>query len=390
MNIVPTQRPQSQTIVPSPPAADRHDWLNYFDPTAALRSVVAHVATLPSTTKTPEKHTARVYESGLKYFLAYLSGHLDDLTHPITLYAVQPMIMPSEAVMVDYIGHLSLRGLAASTIANKYMVPARHWLKALTKQRPRVTGEERNKIDDYRASFEDALKVPAPRKQTTSTRSALYRHGNRLTTTQINDLFALLSTERRTLTRLRDTALLYVGLTSALRVAELGRITLNSITPADNCYEITVRGKRNQVDPVAVDSTAVDLINAWVSAWNEAVNYDERQITPDTPIWQPIHRSGKPSEIDEEYDPSTGLSRQSLSRLIKRRTKQALGVSISPHDLRRSYAARAKEAGIDLSAISRQLRHQSIATTQRYIGDPPNPAAGLLTNYVPIVVPQAS
>lgn len=428
MQIVPVQPTQATAIVSSSTTQDRHDWLDHFDPVAAVRSVAAHVAALPSTRKTPEKHTSRTYEAGLSYFLAYLSGHLDDTKQPIAYYATQPMPLPTEALMVDYIAHLSLRGLAASTIGSRYLAPARHWLRALIKQRPQVIGEERNRVEDYRAAIEDACNVSPPKPETSSTRSALYRHGNRLTTTQINDLFAIIAHEPQELTRKRDLALLYVGLTSALRVAELGRITLASITPADNCYEITVRGKRNQIDPVAVDSLAVDLIHDWVDAWNDAVGEgDLRRIGPHTPIWQHIRVNGEPAnedqlawkkawdytadpnstpvrtvpthEIERNLKPkpkggvcyvSIGIARQNIARIIRLRAKQALGIVVSPHDLRRSYAARAKEAGLDLTAISRQLRHQSIATTQRYIGDPPNPAAGLLTNVVPIVIPRSA
>jgi integrase len=289
--------------------------------------------------------------------------------------------------MRNFIGHLSLRGLSSSTISSRYMAPARHWLKALAKQRPHVTGEARNRVDDYRASIEDAIAQPTPRAQSTSTRSALYRHGTRLTTTQINDLFALLATVGDELTKWRDIALIYVGITSALRVAELSRITLNSITQAEGCYEIKVRGKRNQVDPVAVDPTAIKLIQHWVSLWNAAIDdpTDLRHIGPNTPVWQPLRTNGTPYSADR-YNPHMGMTRQSLAAIIKRRTRQALGISIAPHDLRRTYAARAKEAGIDLNAISAQLRHKSISTTQRYIGDPPNMAAGLLTNAVPIAI----
>lgn len=369
-------------------------WMNYFDTHAALRAVVAHIATLPSS-KTVEKHTLRVYEGGLKYFLAWLGDNLDALNdHPIVWFAAQPMPLPTEAVMLDFLGHLSIKGLAASTIANKYQIPARHFLKALRKQHiTGISGDIRDEIDECRRRIGDAIDVKAPRAEKVSTRSSLYQYGTRLTISQINDVFTLTATDD-SLDGKRDLALLYVGITSALRVSELSRITLNSITQADDCYEITVLGKRGQIDPVAIDSTAVRLIRDWINAWNKALDDDHadpRYIDADTPIWQPCRASrpehpgvnGYLTKHDKNgHIINDGLSRHAIRDIIARRTKASIGIEVNPHDLRRTYAARGVEAGIPVIVISKQLRHQNVATTAKYIGDPPNPGAQVLSNHI--------
>jgi integrase len=70
-----------------------------------------------------------------------------------------------------------------------------------------------------------------------------------------------------------------------------------------------------------------------------------------------------------------------------RRSQSALGIDLNPHDLRRTYAARATEADIPLTSISRQLRHQNLATTAKYIGEPPDLGAALLSNRLQFQVP---
>ncbi len=256
---------------------------------------------------------------------------------------------------------------------------------------PVSKGDVRDQVEDYRKQIESTSDVKPPKSATASTRSALYRHGTRLRVDQINDLFAAIG-EDSTLAGLRDLALVYLGITSALRISEIGRITLASITTGETSpYEITVRGKRGQTDPVAVDTQTVTLIHRWVDAWNAAIDDedDPRHIDDDTPIWQPL-RCGRPETIHGQYNPAAGLTRGALSNIIDRRAKAALGIDLNPHDLRRTYAARATDADIPLPIISRQLRHQNLATTAKYIGDPPDMGAAILSNRIQFHVPNST
>ena len=45
------------------------------------------------------------------------------------------------------------------------------------------------------------------------------------------------------------------------------------------------------------------------------------------------------------------------------------GVTVKPHDLRRTYAKAYYDAGGDLVSLSQQLGHESTATTLGYIGE---------------------
>jgi integrase len=384
-----------------------YGWSNFFDPAAALTSVVAHIASLPSS-QTPERHTMRVYQSGLKYFLAWLGGQpLDDLAAtPITHFMSKRLPLPTKDAMQQFLAHLSAKGLSTSTISNKYQIPARHWLKALASQHiTGLTGDLRDYIEDCRYAFNQAIAVKALKPKEVSNRSSLYRYGTRLELAQINDMLTHLQS-KDTLTYTRDLALFYVAITSALRVAELTRITLKSITPAPDCYEIAVRGKRGQIDPVSIDHAAVQLIKNWVNAWNAALNddpTDPRYIDEHTPIWQPLRRDDTPERLRpnyevlrnapdydplktplgiNKYNPRKGISRHALRNIICNHGKRVLGIELAPHDLRRTYAARSVEAGIPLLVVSGQLRHADVGVTNRYVGIPPRPSAALISNHV--------
>ena len=53
---------------------------------------------------------------------------------------------------------------------------------------------------------------------------------------------------------------------------------------------------------------------------------------------------------------------------MARKYGKAIGKpELAPHDLRRTYAQIAYEAGVPITRISRLLGHESIETTQRYL-----------------------
>ena len=360
------RQPDSIVSTESPSAHFHTDgrWLEYFSRRKAIAAVAAHVAALPSSS-TPERHTHHVYESGLKYWLNWSGDTL-----------------PTEDLLTAYIAHLRLRGLKSSTIGSKYLAPLRLYLRKLAGQHIAATGDVREFVEDCRLSIRSASEVSTPRNETSSNRSALYQHGTRLNVAQVNAVFQ--ATEKDTIAGQRDLALLYLGFTSGMRLAELARITLSKIHRGEDCYELRVRGKRSNVDPVPVDSTAVRLIHAYVDAYNAPLEEgDPRRIDANTPVWQPLLHGDNHAHIGcNRYDPARGLSGQGIRDIIARRTAAALGFAIAPHDMRRTAAAIAHAKGMGYPLIQVLLRHRSMATTAIYVGILPNMAASLISNHV--------
>lgn len=342
--------------------ANDHLWLQYFDRRAAWESVVAHVAGLPSS-RTDEKHTYRVYASGVKYFFEWIG---DELPTPDQVRA--------------FIAHLVQRGLKSSTISSKYLAPLRHYLNRLADQlRPGLKGDERDFVSDCRDYIRQAAALPSPKAETTTNIAPLWGQGKRLDFKQVNAVLRHIDTT--SIAGLRDYALLHIGFSTGLRLAELGRITLDSIKPTgDGLYLITVRGKRSNIDPVPVGAQAfADMMN-YVNAYNEALPADDpRRITGDTPIWQPLHRDRFHFAIGR-HNPCKGMSHQAIRDMIAKRTSAALGQAwaLAPHDLRRSAAAIAYEDGMNVTDIQSLLRHKDAAVTMVYIGKRPDYASRAL------------
>lgn len=343
-----------------------HLWLQYFNKDRAVRAFVAHVANLPSSKTT--KHTARAYEQGLRYFLEWSQDHL-----------------PTPELVEQYGAHLKHQkngGLKSSTIASKYLAPLRLYLNKLASQPlPGFTGSERDYIADCREYIRAAADVKNPAPDTTTNRPALYAHGDRLTLGEVNRILDCI--DYTTIEGKRDFALLYLGFTSGLRLAELARLTQNKIKRGESTWEAHVIGKRNNIDPVPLDENAVTYIEAYVEAYNLSAP-DDGKITRDSPLWQPLHNSGS---IFTNNDTSTGLTAGSIQSLVKRRSRQAINREITPHDMRRTVAAIARAEGMDYDDIRALLRHKSIATTARYVGKPQNMSASLISTRVNFVRP---
>jgi integrase len=365
------------------PAAVDSRWLHYFNQHQAIETVFAHIAALPSS-KNKEQHTLRVYKSGLAYFLNWANHD-----------------MPTPDLLRKFIAHLRIdRDAKSSTIASRYLAPVRLYVRSLAGQHiaTRMNGEElthedRFFIQDAKEQFREAADLKTPKGDETSNLPPLWQHGNRLTLQQVNQLYA--TCDINTLAGRRDLAMLYIGFTSALRVAELQRLKLSSIKAGKDGWEIHVRGKRNNIDPVPLDNTAYLLILDWVAAYNAALDAnDPRIITPDTSIWQSLQHNDTAFPCGYQgISTIEGISAQALRTILRKHCEIVRKYDftfpiLAPHDMRRSAAALGHSAGMDYPQLQRLLRHKQLSTTFGYVGKAPDLSKSKLSTYVNFTLPQ--
>ncbi len=365
-------------------------WLNYFRPADAMHAVISHIANLPSSKH--EAHTMRIYKGGLKYFLEW-AGHEQ----------------PSRDNLNHFIAHLKhekpwgtdKHGISSASIASRYLAPLRIYLRALSGQsiNTRVDGtpltiDDRHYVSDIREQLRAAADIPNPDPDETTNLSALEAHGTRLALGELNNLYALCN--RATLVGKRDLALFYISFNSAMRAAEMTRITLKSIKRDGDVWLIHVRGKNNNMTPPALDQQGYDLLLEYIEAYNALLDFDDpRRIGVDTPVWKQIQFNDTPFPANyKNSNPQVGISTQSIRAICDKysiKLSAALNkhIDFTPHDMRRSYAKIMKDDGADIMDISMQLRHKSIATTQRYIGPKIDRVKGLLSARVTQSLPDA-
>lgn len=384
MAIIRKDQPVQEITIQTTPPDTWADWQRYFDPRAALESVIDMVDTKASSRKGRERHTMKAYLSSLSDFVNFMNGtaihhggedYIWDFTH---------MSMPSKAKVQQYIAHCTRRGLTSNTV-QRYMASIRHFIKALEHQMPiPQDGNGFMFIMQAQQQFRVArdLKNPAPEK--TTSRPAMETHGSRLELEELDLLFSsfrpgLNPHDITSLMGKRDIALLYLGMTSGLRASEIARLRLSNIQRIDeDNYSITVRGKRGKYDPVGIDAECYALIMQYISAWNESLPEDDpRRITEDSPIFQTMTNHGTIPPNDSKiggykYRPNAELSSRTITRIVARRValaipKYAKG-NFTAHDMRRTCAYLMRELGYEWDNIRDKLRHNSIATTEKYVG----------------------
>lgn len=146
--------------------------------------------------------------------------------------------------------------------------------------------------------------------------------------------------------RKRDLAMFELTYSSGLRLAELASLDLQQINVDQRQIRVTGKGDKTRYLPVG--SKAMVALANWLKV-----------------------RPGLLKQVDESalFISKQGrrLSHRSIqSRLNQLIKSQALGIHVSPHMLRHSFATHLLESSGDLRAVQELLGHADISTTQIY------------------------
>ena len=142
----------------------------------------------------------------------------------------------------------------------------------------------------------------------------------------------------------RDFAMLSVLFGAGLRRSELVQLDLAHV--AGTC--LMVLGKGQQWRTVFLEPAAAAALDGW---------HELRGRAPGA-LFCPIHRSGTLL--------TRRLSTETVARIVSNRARAAGIGELRPHDLRRGFATRLLETGVDVLVVQRTLGHRSVATTQLY------------------------
>lgn len=182
------------------------------------------------------------------------------------------------------------------------------------------------------------------------------RSGRWLTIAQVDQLMN--SPDTKTRKGLRDRALLGLLLGCGLRRDELANLRWRHLQTRDERDVLTdFRGKGDKVRIVVIPRAVLrNLVE-----WKASLIRMSPEVNADTFMFPPFSRGDWVRDLEKP------MSNEAVFYTI-RQYAQAIGVVISPHDLRRTYAQLARKAGADLDQIKYSLGHADIGTTERYIG----------------------
>ncbi|MDW8052800.1 MAG: tyrosine recombinase XerC [Armatimonadota bacterium] len=146
--------------------------------------------------------------------------------------------------------------------------------------------------------------------------------------------------------RLRDRAILELLYATGLRVSELVSLDVQSLDLEQSA--IQVRGKGGRMRLVLFGRAAQEALVDYLQYARP------RLLNP--------HKPTRALFLNAQ---GTRLTPRSVHRLVKRYGKQ-IGVDISPHVLRHTFATHMLSGGADLRAVQELLGHSRLTTTQVY------------------------
>lgn len=148
---------------------------------------------------------------------------------------------------------------------------------------------------------------------------------------------------------IRDKAMISVMCGCGLRRAEVVKLQLHNWNPKDLSFMFV--GKGNKQRKVYLPPDLLEPILTWI---------DVRGKGPGAFFARVLN-------LTKEVDPKLrNMLPSSVYRILQKRAKMAKLDHLSPHDLRRTFATRMLEAGIDVFVLQQAMGHSNLNTTAKY------------------------
>jgi site-specific recombinase XerD len=264
----------------------------------------------------PSDHSRRAYERALSDFFMWHRG------------VGRPQL--SKAVVQRYAAELRDAGMAPSSVNQR--------LSAIRKLAAEAA--DNGALDPQVANGIRAVK---------GARSEGRRTGNWLTREEAQEWLG--APDARTMRGRRDRALLAVLIGCGLRRSEAAGLTFEHVQQRDGRWVLVdLIGKRDKIRSVPMPNWAKAAIDEWRAASGvseglvfRAVNKGDRVV-------------------------GDGITPQAIYNIIVGYAGELKKKGVAPHDLRRTFAKLAHKGGAAIDQIQLSLGHESIQTTEDYLG----------------------
>jgi site-specific recombinase XerD len=264
----------------------------------------------------PSEHSRRAYERALHDFFAWHKG------------VGRPQL--NKAVVQCYAAELRDAGMASSSINQR--------LSAIRKLAAEAA--DNGALDQQIAGGIRAVK---------GARREGRRTGNWLTREQAQ--MWLNAPDKRTRKGLRDCALLAVLIGCGLRRAEAAILSFDHVQQRDGRWVLVdLIGKRDKIRSVPMPNWTKATIDTW--SWSLEI--------AEGLIFRAVNKGGRVT--------GDGITPQAIRNIVAEYAHKLKHAGIAPHDLRRTFAKLAYKGGAALDQIQLSLGHESIQTTEDYLG----------------------
>ncbi len=264
----------------------------------------------------PSEHSRRAYERALRAFFTWRRT------------GGNPAL--SKALVQRYAADLRNKGLSASAINQQ--------LSAIRK----IVSEA---ADNEMLDHPTAVAI----KNIKGARSEGRRIGNWLSREAAQ--MWLNAPDLSTIKGARDRALLAVLLGCGLRRAEAAALTFEHLQQREGRWVIVdLLGKRDKVRSVPVPA----WMKAAIDDWSRQSNIFEGMI------FRAVNKGDKIM--------GAGITPQAIRNIVHQYSQKLSPSPVAPHDLRRTYAKLSYKGGAKLDQVQLSLGHESINTTEKYLG----------------------
>ncbi len=269
--------------------------------------------------------------------------------------------------LAAYRDHLLASGKAASTVSAHLSTiraqyrrllkdnATRELLFAIAAQQATGPADQKALVDELTTRIENAINPERSQVKTVTRQDRPDADHLRLTEAQANALLAAPGVS--TLRGLRDTSVIALLLCTGIREAELCALDAGDLRQRlGGELALHVRegkGRKERLIPYGELSWVLAIIDRWLSTAG----------IENGPVFRGLYKGNK------RLRPSR-LSVRAVGYIVADYPIAVDGqlVTVTPHDLRRTYARRLYEAGVDLVAIQQNLGHSSLQTTLGYVG----------------------
>lgn len=236
----------------------------------------------------------------------------------------------SKALINRYVRYLDEQKLSSANINQK--------LSAIRKLASEA--EDNNLIDAHRSNGIRAVKGMPQRGR---------RTGNWLTREEAN--LWVNAPDVSTLKGLRDRAILTILIGCGLRREECAILSISHIQQRESRWAIVdIVGKRDKMRTIPMPSWAKTVLDAWTYPAHIEDGF----------VFRPVNRGD--NIMGESLTP------KAVYNVVKAYAAKLEKTGIAPHDLRRTFAKLAHKGGSPIDQIQLSLGHDSIQTTEKYLG----------------------
>lgn len=320
----------------------------------ATRPTDARAVLMPSNAGKDRRHR-------LGRFVDWLEDSGGDLYRP-DLAAYRDKLLTDGLAPSSVAAHLStVRGAYRAILTGKPGNETRaklYDLAAVTLEelgQPNDPANRKAFVDETLARLENELDPATSKVTTTTKQDRPDSEHTRLTEGQANQLLAAPGVD--SLEGLRDTALIALMLCTGIREAEAAALNVDDLRQRLGgelaLHVKNGKGAKERLIPYGELSWSLRIVEAWLKVAGITSGAVFRSF------WKGGSLRGR-------------LTARNIQRIVKKYgrklTVEGKALDLAPHDLRRTYARRLFDAGLEPVAIQQNLGHKSLKTTLEYIG----------------------